>query len=487
MDTPIQLLDDKLLHREYGNLDWTQSFCAAPDCIGILGQCLLISFRPDLLSVKLEANGLRYKTLFGNIGDIVQCGTETFRETGEKMRSIAFSSHELSKPSGIIERMYDFCQPEQDISRDRQLRRYIQRSKEAIGECTAAIEEINDRFDKWSDMTKCLYQALIEAIANKASEAEIVESSIASTESELRIIEREQRRQEIRLLESRHRLQDFQQWQRNYIEYAVAQGVFLASSGLLSATAATMSGVGIFLGAAAAVLNYSVLQANTSNLENAQAERETRIDVMTEGATLLNTDLSKLFSKKRSIADVMKTIKDALYHVNQLQSQIRVFMQFLKQISTLISRNVDISKYVYNTLEHMEDLVDPSIKEILLNDGFEMRVRFVFASRASALYNNISTQYILPIIDRVDSLCLFHSETNDEIDRKLAELQDMKRKMVSATEECVIEMQEALKNDFDNMTRTAASQFDPVVEVPDEDVAYSHDDIGSEYADANLE
>lgn len=59
MDTPIQLLDDKLLHREYGNLDWTQSFCAAPDCIGILGQCLLISFRPDLLSVKLEANGLR--------------------------------------------------------------------------------------------------------------------------------------------------------------------------------------------------------------------------------------------------------------------------------------------------------------------------------------------------------------------------------------------------------------------------------------------
>lgn len=169
---------------------------------------------------------------------------------------------------------------------------------------------------------------------------------------------------------------------------AVAQGVFLASSGLLSATAATMSGVGIFLGAAAAVLNYSVLQANTSNLENAQAERETRIDVMTEGATLLNTDLSKLFSKKRSIvskypidllyvalhsfsdsycpsqADVMKTIKDALYHVNQLQSQIRVFMQFLKQISTLISRNVDISKYVYNTLEHMEDLVDPSIKEV---------------------------------------------------------------------------------------------------------------------------
>lgn len=42
-------------------------------------------------------------------------------------------------------------------------------------------------------------------------------------------------------------------------------------------------------------------------------------------------------------------------------------------------------------------------------------------------------------------------------------------------------MQEALKNDFDNMTRTAASQFDPVVEVAGEDVADSNDEIGSEY------
>lgn len=81
-----------------------------------------------------------------------------------------------------------------------------------------------------------------------------------------------------------------------------------------------------------------------------------------------------------------------------------------------------------------------------------MRVRFVFASRASALYNNISTQYILPIIDRVDSLCLFHSETNDEIDRKLAELQDMKRKMVSATEECVIEVRVESNNTSHNST-----------------------------------
>ncbi|KKP06895.1 hypothetical protein THAR02_00976 [Trichoderma harzianum] len=478
MDTSTQLLDGKLLRREYGNIDWTHSLCAAPDCIGILGQCLLISFRPDLLSVKLEVDGLRYKTLFGNIGDIVQCGTETFRETGDKMRSIAFSSYELSKPGGIIERMYDFCQPEQDIGRDRQLRRCIQRSKEAIGECTAAIEEINNRFDKWSYMTKCLYQALIEAIANNATEAEIVESSIASTESELRIIEREQRRQEILLLESRHRLQAPQQWQRSSIEHAVAQGIFLAGSGLLSATTATMSSVGILLGAAAAVFSYSVLQTNTSNLENDQAEREARIDVMTEGATLLNTDLSRLFSKKRSIADVMKTIKDALYHVNQLQSQIRVFITHGG-----FGRSIDQGgKTILFSLPLLSEPQLRRVLQILLNDNFEIRARFVFASRASALYNNISTQYILPIIDRVDSLCLFHSETNDEIDRKLAELEDMKRKMVSATEECVIEMQEALKNDFDNMTRTAASQFDPVVEVAGEDVADSNDEIGSEYA-----
>ncbi|PNP56281.1 hypothetical protein THARTR1_03806 [Trichoderma harzianum] len=116
-----------------------------------------------------------------------------------------------------------------------------------------------------------------------------------------------------------------------------------------------------------------------------------------------------------------------------------------------------------------------------------MRARFVFASRASAVYNNIFTEYIAPIIDRVDGLCLLHSETNDEIDGKLAELEDMRRKMVSATEEFVIDRQEALTNDFDNIIRTAASRFDPVVEVAGEDTAHDNDEIGSEYADANLE
>lgn len=42
-------------------------------------------------------------------------------------------------------------------------------------------------------------------------------------------------------------------------------------------------------------------------------------------------------------------------------------------------------------------------------------------------------------------------------------------------------MQEDLKNDFDNMTRTAASRFDPMVEMDGEDVAYSNDESDSEY------
>ncbi len=82
---------------------------------------------------------------------------------------------------------------------------------------------------------------------------------------------------------------------------AVVQGVFLANSGIFSAATATMSSIGFLLGAAATMFNYSVLQTNMSNLENDQAERETRIDLMTEGTTLLNTNLSRLFSKKTSI------------------------------------------------------------------------------------------------------------------------------------------------------------------------------------------
>ena len=47
------------LQREYGQQDWRLSLRAGPDCIGILGQCLLITSRSDLLGLRIEGPGLR--------------------------------------------------------------------------------------------------------------------------------------------------------------------------------------------------------------------------------------------------------------------------------------------------------------------------------------------------------------------------------------------------------------------------------------------
>jgi hypothetical protein len=48
------------LQRDYGRQDWSLSFRAGPECICILGKCLLITSRSDIMGVQLQGPGLKY-------------------------------------------------------------------------------------------------------------------------------------------------------------------------------------------------------------------------------------------------------------------------------------------------------------------------------------------------------------------------------------------------------------------------------------------
>jgi len=48
------------LERECGQQDWRLSFRARPKCVGILGECLLITSRSDMIGIKLTGDGLRW-------------------------------------------------------------------------------------------------------------------------------------------------------------------------------------------------------------------------------------------------------------------------------------------------------------------------------------------------------------------------------------------------------------------------------------------
>jgi len=70
----------------------------------------------------------------------------------------------------------------------------------------------------------------------------------------------------------------------------------------------------------------------------------------------------------------------------------------------------------------------------LLKHAFDMKTRFHFASRASKVYTAISTQYIIPIINKLPQLRRLEKGTDQEINEKLASLNKLRIEIGDGTE-----------------------------------------------------
>ncbi len=64
-----------------------------------------------------------------------------------------------------------------------------------------------------------------------------------------------------------------------------------------------------------------------------------------------------------------------------------------------------------------------------------MKTRFIFASRASDVYNAVSSKYILPTLEKLPQLSLLGQKTEEEINAKVKELHDLRIKVCLGTEE----------------------------------------------------
>jgi len=62
-----------------------------------------------------------------------------------------------------IERMLEFCDVNQDEADDKHLRMYVLHGQRAVGKCSAAITEVEQLFDQWSEKTRRLFSALENA------------------------------------------------------------------------------------------------------------------------------------------------------------------------------------------------------------------------------------------------------------------------------------------------------------------------------------
>ena len=113
------------LQKQYGNEDWSTTFRAGPDSIGILAECILITSRPMVIGIELKGPGLacdlhfpiadtpavlsvvswllyRYTTLSANVSHCAAVGADTFRTTARNMKILAHLTNELSQPNGTV-------------------------------------------------------------------------------------------------------------------------------------------------------------------------------------------------------------------------------------------------------------------------------------------------------------------------------------------------------------------------------------------------
>ncbi|KAJ6102317.1 hypothetical protein N7486_004744 [Penicillium sp. IBT 16267x] len=78
-----------------------------------------------------------------------------------------------------------------------------------------------------------------------------------------------------------------------------------------------------------------------------------------------------------------------------------------------------------------------------------MKTRFIFASKASDVYNAVSSQYIMPTLDVLPELGQPGKTTDHEIQAKIAELHILRCKM-----------HKELKETMEEVTRDSARVFE---------------------------
>ncbi|KAL4982537.1 hypothetical protein BDW68DRAFT_182448 [Aspergillus falconensis] len=457
------------LQEQYGNEDWSMTFRAGPDSIGILAECIVLTSRPGIMGIELRGVGLKSSTLCGNVSDCAQLGVKTYDKTARKMKLLAHLTNELSRPDGIIDNMLQFCQPGQSQGRDRALARYIKKGEDTVNKCTALIGEINTAFDSWCDLTGALYSALQDTQGQKQRQKQDVKNEIHKSEIDKALKEDQKTREEMRTSERRRRMQKTRKTKEKYEKYAAAAvtGGSLAEGGLAAVIASTpavvTAGVGFVVAGAAAYIHYRSLSADLLSMEEAEERRNHEIRELEASKAILEKTLTQLNSESKSIEQVAKIVESSLKKVTELQGLVRNFTNFLFAINDIINLIAEDSEFVYGAVKTKEDLIDPGLKRDLLKHAFDMKTRFIFASKASNVYNEVSRQYIMPILNILPHLDLLKQATDDEVLTKLEELHELRCRVRTETGSLTTKMHEELKESLAKETRVSAEIFEKII------------------------
>ncbi|KAL3432697.1 hypothetical protein BDV09DRAFT_205769 [Aspergillus tetrazonus] len=108
MEQQIMHIESEL-QREYETADWSTTFRAGPDSVGLLADCIVITSRPRVSSIELKGCGLEYTTLGANVIHCADVGAEAFLTTARNMKLLAQLTNELSQPNGVVRCPFNLC------------------------------------------------------------------------------------------------------------------------------------------------------------------------------------------------------------------------------------------------------------------------------------------------------------------------------------------------------------------------------------------
>ncbi|KAL7623140.1 hypothetical protein AAE478_006821 [Parahypoxylon ruwenzoriense] len=447
----------KELQTQARSQQWGLNVRAGAECVLVLAECQLLASKPEAMALDLSNSGLPYSTLYANVGHCTQTGAETFRRTGEKMGRVWFLTNDMGKPGGMIESMLKYLDPNQSAARDKRLKLYITKGQEMIDESVAEIAAVRVDFAEWKNFTTKLLRALEEKAA-------INEQQKIETENTLREREMEKKQKEEEL--ERHR-----KLLRNY--EAKYQKVFEIYDTLVDNLPTTIAGVGSAIAGAAAVgLGPGLLVMGLVGggmqymfLDSARQTGASTVQRLEREAVNLRNMLLQLSGEARSIAGLADIIRQALGRLSILQQQIDMFMEFLIKIQTMIKIATDRKDWVFKPDQTMEERKqeweDADLKKEILSESYIMKTRFLLASKAAGLYNEVSEQFVIPGFNWLAAVRLTDG-SDDTVEKMVVEIERERTKICMGAEKLTALAKDELKKSLDTLARDSAESFKKV-------------------------
>ncbi|KAL5363014.1 hypothetical protein BJX96DRAFT_177695 [Aspergillus floccosus] len=452
MTNQVQCLEEDLEHDK--DQDWSQSLRAGPECLAILGECILLTTRPSVTGIELEGPGLPWPMLSTNLTYCADAGEETFRLMARGMKKVARWTPEISKPGGLIEKLLMFCDAHQTEARDEYLLGMVGRGEEIVAECKEELEKIDTSFGEWYKVTKSLHYALQAKLGQTRRQEEETESQIKQNEIERTFSEKQQKIVEERAQERQKRFDKVVERREQYDEMVTD---LVSCNGIRDVIGKMVKCVvgGAMLGAVG-YIHYRRLSAELYSAEEAQAKRDRELHELEVSQAKLETAVAHLSTESKSIEEVTRIVEESIEKVMELQGLIRTFMEFLLGLNAIISNTVSRSKLVYDTMSNREGLKDPLIKKDLWENALAMKIRFIFAAKASHIYNAVSNEFIEPTANRFQGLRRLNKASDEELRQEIQELYALRHRVCEGTERLASRMHQELNDALRDVPAIAA-------------------------------